>query len=491
MFAKGGENMPDTHYKTFQIWVKKGHRLFPYLQQMCQNAKNLYNVNNFYVRQIYTAYRQGKPLQPLQKEVLDTLQQHIEGMNERQLQAYESKVAKEHQKPVQQRVEIRYHRFELPSEESPNIDYHFLDSLFKVMGQTDYRALPTQSSQWVMKTVFQNWRSFFASLKDYRLHPEKYTGKPRIPAYSRAKEKEIQFTNQDCVIKEGKFLKFPKTKQQLNIGKLGYTEGKLKQVRIVPKYGQYVVELIFECPLETVSLDKDRYMSIDLGVDNLATLVTTSGSQPVLVKGKHIKAINQYYNKMKAHYMSILRHGKPSKEGPYTSKRLERLHHIRHRRIKDLFHKASYHIVQLAVGQNIGTIIIGLNQGWKQASNIGKQSNQSFCHIPHHMLTAMITYKAAEQGIDVQITEEAYTSKASFLDHDPLPRYEKGKTWLFSGQRIKRGLYKCVKGLINADVNGAANILRKVVPTASAYGIEGLDGNQSVNVSTPLVLSIR
>jgi putative transposase len=293
------------------------------------------------------------------------------------------------------------------------------------------------------------------------------------------------------VIKEGKFLKFPKTKQQLNIGKLGYTEGKLKQVRVVPKYGQYVVELIFECTLEISSLDKDRYMSIDLGIDNLATLVTTTGLQPVLVKGKHIKAINQYYNKMKAHYMGILRQGKSPKEGLHTSKRLERLHHIRHRRIKDLFHKASHRIVNMAVQQNIGTLIIGQNRGWKQESNIGKRNNQSFCHIPHQMLISMITYNATIHGIDVKVTEEAYTSQASFMDQDPLPRYEKGKTWQFSGQRIKRGLYKYVKGLINADVNGAANILRKVVPTASAYGIEGLNGTQSVNVSTPLVLSIR
>jgi putative transposase len=103
----------------------------------------------------------------------------------------------------------------------------------------------------------------------------------------------------------------------------------------------------------------------------------------------------------------------------------------------------------------------------------------------------MIQYKAAEQGIDVQFTEEAYTSKASFLDRDPLPSYEQGTTHRFSGKRIKRGLYKSRKGLINADVNGAANILRKVVPTASANGIEGLDGTQSVNVSTPLVLHIQ
>jgi putative transposase len=188
--------------------------------------------------------------------------------------------------------------------------------------------------------------------------------------------------------------------------------------------------------------------------------------------------------------MGILRQGKHPKDDQHTSKRLQRLHHTRHKRIKDLFHKASYHIVHLAVQQHIGTIIIGQNQRWKQVSNIGKRNNQSFCHIPHHLLIAMITYKAAEQGMDVRVTEEAYTSKASFMDHDPLPLYEQGKTWQFSGQRIKHGLYKCMKGLIDADVNGAAHILRKVVPTASAYGIEGLDGTQSVNVSTPLVLSI-
>ena len=188
---------------------------------MCQNAKHLFNTANFYIRQVFTAFRLEKPLQPLQQEVLDTLNRYIGVMNERQLQAYQSRVAKEQLKPVEERQEIRCNQFALPSEESPWIDYHFLDSLFKVMEQPDYRALPTQSSQWVMKSVLQNWKSFFASVKDYRQHPEKYKGKPCIPSYSRAKEKEIQFTNQDCVIRDGKFLKLPKIKQPLNIGKLG------------------------------------------------------------------------------------------------------------------------------------------------------------------------------------------------------------------------------------------------------------------------------
>jgi putative transposase len=483
--------MTNTNYKTFQISIKKGHRLFPYFQQMCHDAKNMYNTTNFYIRQVYTALRQEESLQPLQREVLETIDHYIAEMNERQLQAYHSKVCREQQQPIEQRPEVKLTLFELPSKENPYIGYNFLDSLFKVMGQADYRSLPTQSSQGVMKNVFQNWKSFFASLKDYRQHPHKYKAKPRIPNYCRAQEKEIQFTNQDCKIKEGKFLKFPKIKHRLNIGKLGYTEGKFKQVRVIPKYRQYVVEMIFECTVETKVVEKGRYMSIDLGVNNLATIVTTTGSRPVLVKGKQIKAINQSYNKMKAHYMRILRHGKKPIEGQYTSKRLERLHHFRYRRIKDFFHKASFHIVHQAVNQNTGTIIIGQNQGWKQESNIGKRNNQSFCHIPHHLLISMIRYKAAEQGIEVQLTEESYTSKASFLDFDPLPISGKGKGTSFSGKRIHRGLYKSPKGFLHADVNGAANILRKVVPNASADGIEGLGGTQSVNVSTPLVLSIR
>jgi putative transposase len=343
----------------------------------------------------------------------------------------------------------------------------------------------------MMKNVFQNWKSFFAGLRDYRQHPHKYKAKPRIPNYCRAQEKEILFTNQDCTLREGRFLKFPKTKHRLNVGKLGGTPEKFKQVRVLPRYGQYVVEIIFEYRAETKVVENERYMAVDLGIDNLATLITTTGSRPVLVKGKIIKAINQYYNKTKSHYMSILRHGKAPKEGPHTSKRLERLHGLRYRKIKDLFHKASFHIVQLALQQNTGTIILGQNQGWKQESNIGKRNNQSFCHIPHHLLTSMIRYKAAEHGIEVQLTEESYTSKASFLDLDPLPVYEEGKQACFSGKRVHRGLYRSPRGTLNADVNGAANILRKVVPTASAHGIGGLDGNQSVNVSTPQVLSIR
>ncbi|MGI2297409.1 RNA-guided endonuclease InsQ/TnpB family protein [Paenibacillus sp. GXUN7292] len=468
--------MPDLtfKYRTLQVWIKPGHRLFPYFDQACQNAKNLYNTTNFYIRQIFTAFGRKDSLQPLQQQVLDTLTAHIDVMNERRSE-------KNHSYP-----------FELPTSENPFIDYNFLDALFKVMDQADYRSLPAQSSQGMMKVVFNNWKAFFASVKDYRKRPEKYSGKPRIPGYARRKMKEVVFSNQDCVIKKQKFLKLPGTKQQLNIGKLGCTGGKLKQVRVVPSHGQYVVEMVFEHRVEQKEVTSEYVLAIDLGVDNLATIVTTTGTKPVVVKGKRVKAINQYFNKMKAYYTGILRHGKQPREGRHTSRRLERLHLKRYRRIKDYFHKASYHIVQFAVEEQVGTIVIGHNDGWKQAARMGRRNNQAFCHIPHQMLIHMIQYKAAEQGLTVILTEEAYTSKASFLDQDPLPGYDEEGTWSFSGKRMCRGLYKSAQGLIHADVNGAANIMRKVFPNVSAKGtngIEGLDGNQTINVSTPLMLS--
>jgi len=477
-------------FRTFQIWIKPGHRLFSYAEQMCRDAKNLYNTTNFYIRQVYTALRQDKTLEPLQQEVINILQTNIGMMNERQLQAHQSRLQKQLQKPPNQRKGSRCNLLELPTRESPYINFPLLDCLFKVMEQADYRALPTQSSQWVMKRVFSNWQSFYASLKEHRANPDKYTGRPRIPGYTRAKTREVILTNQDCEIKDHKYLKLPKTKHRLNIGKLGYTDGQFKQVRIIPRYGKYVIELVFACTTEETTVKIENVLAIDLGMNRLATIVTNTGHRPVCVKGKSLKAINQYYNKLKSHYTAILRQGIHPKEGSHTSKRLEQLHLKRHLRVKDMFHKTSHYMVKLAKEERIGTIVIGYNQGWKNQSERGRRNNQSFCHIPHQMLVSMIRYKAEAWGIEVILTEEAYTSKASFLDRDPLPKLEEGAAVSFSGKRVHRGLYRSRNSLIHADVNGAANIMRKVFPKASANGIAGLDGTQSVNVSTPLMLSI-
>lgn len=313
---------------------------------------------------------------------------------------------------------------------------------------------------------FKTGNRFFASLTDYKQNPTKYKARPRISKSSRTTKKEVIFTNQDCVIKDKKFLKFPKTKERLNIGKRGFSEGKLKQVRVIPKYNQYVVELVMDVAAKKIELDdNNRYMSVDLGIDNLATIVTNTGREPILVKGKSVKSVNQYYNNKKAHHLGVLRQGKQTNEGPFTSERLEKLHQIRHLEIKDIFYKASSEVIKIALEENTNTIIIGQNKECKQHINISKRNNQSFVSILHSLFISMIEYKAVQHGIKVIVTEESYTSKASFLDGDDIPTYgeDVGKKH-FSGKRIKRGLYRTGRDwLINADINGAANILKKAL----------------------------
>ncbi|WPS85709.1 transposase (plasmid) [Brevibacillus halotolerans] len=143
--------------------------------------------------------------------------------------------------------------------------------------------------------------------------------------------------------------------------------------------------------------------------------------------------------------------------------------------MKDFFHKTSHRIVQVAIQERIGTIVIGHNTQWKSESNMGRRNNQSFCYIPHHLLIQIISYKAKRLGIETIVQEESYTSKSSFLDGDHIPTYDKSNAKLyFSRKRIHRGLYRSGTGVyINADVNGAYNIMRKEVPDAFANGIEG------------------
>lgn len=489
-----------TTYRTQQIMIRPGHRLFSYVQDLCANAKNLANTMNFMIRQVYTAMKTVGPLHPLQNEALQTIHNHLDTINQAQQNAYGKRLLREQQKPPGQQKKASCTLFEAPTPAKPLLTYAFLDALFKAMKHPNYRALPAQASQAVMQGIGGDWKSFFAAIRAYSKNPAAFTGRPQMPKYCRSTYKTVTLTNQDCVV-QGRFLKLPLTRTRLNIEKLGGATGKLKSVRIVPNHGYFTVELIMEEADPTASIWNTRRMGIDLGVDNLATLVTNTGKAPVLIKGGHVKAINQWYNKQKAHLMGVLRQGKNSKQGPFTSKKLAQLHARRHRTIRDIFHKASRHIVQIAQQDQISTLVIGYNDHWKQEASMGTRNNQSFCHIPHAQLVNLITYKANRMGIRVILQEESYTSQASLMDLDPIPVFDPNQrgTHTFSGKRIKRGLYSSRRGVqINADVNGAGNILRKtfpheniqVVPAVSAKGIAGLDG-QTVNVSTPLVLSVH
>jgi putative transposase len=209
--------------------------------------------------------------------------------------------------------------------------------------------------------------------------------------------------------------------------------------------------------------------SIDIGVNNLVALTSNKpGFVPVLVNGRPLKSTNQYYNKRKAELQKKLGH-------PGTTNRMQRMTIKRTRRIDHYTHTTSRRLIDLLVAEGIGTLIIGKNPNWKQECEMRKKDKQHFVQIPHARFVDMLCYKARLIGIQVILQEESYTSKASFLDSDPLPIYgkEQGEP-KFSGRRVERGLYRASgERFLNADVNGSYNILRKASPDAFGQGSRG------------------
>ena len=318
--------------------------------------------------------------------------------------------------------------------------------------QVDYRAMPTaQSAQQTIKLLFKNWKSFFKSIEGYKLNPKKYLGQPKLPKYLKKDGHNILiFTNQNCRLKDG-YIHFPK-KSKIEPLKTKITS-KIKQVRIIPQATCFVVEVVYEKDIQKVDLVNDTYLSIDLGLNNLVTSFNNIGENPFIINGKIIKSINHYYNKKKAKLMSYI-----GNKG--VSNRINRLSHKRECKINDYLHKSSREIINYCIKYKISTIIIGDNKNWKQNINIGKRNNQNFVSVPFSKLIQMISYKAEEVGIRVKTTEESYTSKIDHLANEEMKKQEK-----YLGRRVKRGLFRSSLDIIlNADVNGAIGIMRKVVP---------------------------
>ena len=316
--------------------------------------------------------------------------------------------------------------------------------------QVDYRALPANSSQETLKLVNYNYSSFFKSL-------QKEIKSARIPGYlDKTKGRQIVVYNHMTLpsnLLEKGIIKLPKSNLQFRT-----KQKKINQVRIVPKNNYIVLEVIYEASIKELLKDNKRYMSIDLGIDNLASC-SSNVSKSFIINGKPVKSINQFYNKKKSRLQSELE----IKNKKKTSKQLQNLTLKRNNKIKDYFHKASRYIVNQLVNQSINTLIIGKNDGWKQETNIGKKNNQNFINIPHQMFINQLKYKCQLEGINVVEQEESYTSKVSFFDNDFIPTYQvNDELFKSSGKRIKRGLYKTSDGLlINADINGSLNIMRK------------------------------
>jgi putative transposase len=327
----------------------------------------------------------------------------------------------------------------------------------------EFRALPAKVAQWVLRQVALAWKSYFAACAAWEVNPSRFLGHPKLPKYLDKRGRNLLTYTEQAISRA------PKNRGYVVPSGLPVRvetrQTAIDQVRIVPHASHYTVEVIYERPVTPADVDPTRISAIDIGLNNLAAVTFDQpGMLPFLVNGRPLKAINQWYNKRRARLQAKL------PDDVYTSRQLNILADKRGRQITAYLHVASRRIVDWLMGQRSGTLIIGENDGWKQAIGLGKRTNQNFVFVPHARFVAMLTYKAELVGIQVVVSEERYTSKCSFLDLEPV-----GKRDVYAGKRIKRGLFRASDGRrLNADVNGAYNILRTGVPNAFGNGIGGV-----------------
>jgi putative transposase len=327
----------------------------------------------------------------------------------------------------------------------------------------EYRALPAKVAQWVLRQVALAWKSYFAACAAWQADPSRFLGHPKLPKYLDKRGRNLLTYTEQAISRAPKHRGYG-VPSGLDI-RVETRQTAIDQVRIVPHASHYTVEVIYERPVTPADSDPTRIAAIDSGLNTLAAVTFNQpGIAPFLVNGRPLKAINQWYNKRRARLQAKLPHRQ------FTSHRLDTLADKRGRQITDYLHVASRRIVDRLVNHRVGTLVVGKNDGWKQAIGLGKRTNQNFVFVPHARFIEMLQYKAELVGIHVIVSEESYTSKCSFLDLEPI-----GKQEVYAGKRIKRGLFQAAGGRrLNADINGAYNILRRVVPNALGNGIGGV-----------------
>ena len=454
-------------YRVTDIRIRKNDSLFLYCDRITGLANNLMNAVRFRQRQVFTA---------LNKD-LSTWTGNERGIMD------EIRAALPHMKKQRK----------MPGDGYKTMGYAFLDDLMKVSGNPDYFAsgLPRQTAQQAIKHCVAEWKAGLEAIKAYRKTPGAFTGKPELAGYrKKGGHTTAIITNQDGVFKllNGRYyLKLPLTDIRLEVGRK-LPKGHLMEVRIVPDNGTYRISLVMEVGQKTDEPEKtpSRIAAIDFGVDNLMAVTNNCGLPCFLYRGGMAKSANQEYNKAIAMIMSGQTIGSTKKFVPTDKYYAVTLR--RNDRIKDFMHKTAKRFITWCVENRIDTVVCGVNRGWKQEISIGHVVNQKFVQIPHCLLRGILHYLCDEHHIGYVEQEESYTSKASFRDGDPIPVYKKGdiSQHNFSGRRRPtvykgmhkdsgfRGLYRDSFGIINSDLNGSANILRKAFPNAFTNGIAPL-----------------
>ena len=378
--------------------IKPSHKLYQTLDDLTFKAKNLYNHGLYLYRQSYFAHKEDP-----EKSILSWID---------------------------------------------------IDRNLRQNGHEDIRALPSKVANAVLKNLGEAISSYW---KLVRLKCKgELNQKPKLPHYlHKTKGRyQVSFNYQTFGKTRGSNRELILCPNGLRIS-IPTTIENPKHVRIVPKYGHFIIEVIYEVE-EPTSNTTSKYVGIDLGVDNFVTVTFSTKNQPLIIKGLELKSINQGYNRLIAKAQALL------PDSQKTSKHIHRLWSRRSWILNSKIHQMTAFLTESFDEMNIETVFIGKNKNWKQGLPFGKVVNQQFAHIPYETFINQLRYKCQLRGISVVTQEESYTSKASFLDDDDIPVYGDVENPTFSGHRIKRGLYCTSDGqFINADVNGAYNILRK------------------------------
>lgn len=409
--------------------IKKSHKFFHIIDDLCWKSKNMYNYCNFIIRQ----------------EFVKTSKEKEEGLRE----------------------------------EANWIRYNTLFHMIK--DSESYKELGSNVGQATLRKLDKNWVSFFEATKEYGKNPDKFLGRPKMPNYL-PKENgryECSLDNNKFKVIDGyiyfcwKPLKVMNDTFMTNI-----PQGtKLMQIRFVPKNGEYIMEVVYQIEVPDIEEKAERIASIDLGVDNLITITTNCGVAPLVINGKPLKSINQYYNKK----ISEMRAELKKRHNADWSKEMQRFTTKRNNKVDDYIQKATKMVIDFCKENNIDTLVCGYNSGWKQESDMGKRVNQKFVDIPHASIVWRLSYKCETAGILFKTPEESFTSGTSFLDgEEPIKEnYDKSR-------RVHRGLFVSNSGTkINADVNGSYQIMKKAFPNAYRNGIEGVGLHPTV-VAIPL-----
>jgi putative transposase len=377
------------------------------LSKICQTSKELYNQANYIVRQEYILNKKW----------------------------------------------LRYNQLNKIMQETENLEK-----------EINYYKLKSQNSQQILMLLDKNWKSYFNSKKDYSKNKEKYSGKPNFPGYIKEKEFLSIQTNQSSIIKTDGFIYFSR-KLKIPIPQFEKYKNNIlnfQQIRVIPENNKYKIEIIYNFEPIQIELDENKIIGIDLGISNFATVTNNFNNNPVIYSGKILKSKNRNYNKKLAKLKSIRTNGhnvKTEKGYFKNTKLMKSITEKRNNQIKDILHKISKKIIDYCILNHVSKIVIGSSSNWKTQSDIGKKNNQNFQLLPFKIFIKMLKYKGEMYGIKLIETEESYTSKCSALDSEPLHKKE-----FYYGKRTRRGLYQTSENLlINADINGSLNIIRKVV----------------------------